>query len=204
MHAIAHAGVRTHVREPALGEKSLAAPGNRTCVGSVPVRRSNQLSYTPTPGPFQRKRRFVVSTVALCSVFTYLRDFCVCDHEQRISDQEAPRSDAACLARSLQRVSRTRHLSETRVDGYFIPPFQTETHGAMQFVSSEWNTQMHAVYLSEAHVDVKFLSSDWNALREFRSSEWNVSWYVQSFGSDKSTQGLSVYKFRLKYTDGDM
>ena len=31
----------------ALGEKSLAAPGNRTCANGVPVRRSNQLSYIP-------------------------------------------------------------------------------------------------------------------------------------------------------------
>ena len=37
------------VRKSALthGEKSLAAPGNRTCVGGVPVRCSNQLSYIP-------------------------------------------------------------------------------------------------------------------------------------------------------------
>ena len=44
MHAIAHGSVRTR-RESlnwwlTLGEKSLAAPGNRTCVGSVPVRCS--------------------------------------------------------------------------------------------------------------------------------------------------------------------
>ena len=54
-HAIAHGGVRTHVRESTLkvdsGEnkkKSFAAPGNR-CVSSVSVWCSNQLSYTPTP-----------------------------------------------------------------------------------------------------------------------------------------------------------
>ena len=29
-------------------KKKLAAPGNRTCVGGVPVRCSNQLSYIPT------------------------------------------------------------------------------------------------------------------------------------------------------------
>ena len=52
MHVIAHEGVWTHVRESAgkltLGEKSLAAPGNRTCVSGMVVRCSNQVSYIPT------------------------------------------------------------------------------------------------------------------------------------------------------------
>ena len=52
MHAIAHRGVRTRVRESALKvdsgrKKSLAAPRNRTCVSGVTVRCSNQLSYLP-------------------------------------------------------------------------------------------------------------------------------------------------------------
>ena len=45
-------GCADTVRESALkvdlAEKSLAAPGNRTCVGNVPVLCSNQLSYIPT------------------------------------------------------------------------------------------------------------------------------------------------------------
>ena len=51
MHAIAH-GVYGHMQESlpwklSLGEKSLAAPGNWTCVSSMTVRCSNQLSYIP-------------------------------------------------------------------------------------------------------------------------------------------------------------
>ena len=53
MHAIAHGGVRTPKEslhwKLTLGRKSLAAPGNRTCVSGVTVRCSNQLSYIPTP-----------------------------------------------------------------------------------------------------------------------------------------------------------
>ena len=51
MHAIAHRGARTPQEslhwKLTLGEKSLAAPGNRTCVSGVPVRCSNQMSYIP-------------------------------------------------------------------------------------------------------------------------------------------------------------
>ena len=47
MHAFAHGGVRTH-RKLTLGEKSLAAPGNRTSVSGVTVWCSNQQSYIPT------------------------------------------------------------------------------------------------------------------------------------------------------------
>ena len=55
MHAIAHRGVRTHVRESSLKvdwrrKKFLAAPGNRTCVSSVTVRWATQLSYIHTKG----------------------------------------------------------------------------------------------------------------------------------------------------------
>ena len=44
-HAIAHEGCTDTVGESALkdftlGEKSLAAPGNRTCLSGVPVQRS--------------------------------------------------------------------------------------------------------------------------------------------------------------------
>ena len=46
-------GVQTHVRESApkvdSGRKSLATPGNRTCVSGMKVRCSNQLSYIPSP-----------------------------------------------------------------------------------------------------------------------------------------------------------
>ena len=52
MNAIAHRGVQTHVRESALkvdsGRKFHAAPGNRTCINSMMVQCSNQLSYIPT------------------------------------------------------------------------------------------------------------------------------------------------------------
>ena len=48
MHAIVHGGVRT-LKESlhwklTLGEKSFAAPGNRTCFSGVPVRRSTNLA----------------------------------------------------------------------------------------------------------------------------------------------------------------
>ena len=46
-------GCTDTVRESALnvdlGEKNLATPGNRTCIGNVPVQRSDQLSFIPTP-----------------------------------------------------------------------------------------------------------------------------------------------------------
>ena len=52
MRAIAHEGCTDTVRESALkvdsGRKSLAALGNRTCVGSVPVQCCNRLSYIPS------------------------------------------------------------------------------------------------------------------------------------------------------------
>ena len=48
MHANAHGGVRTHVRESALNvdseRKSLAALGNQTCVSGVLVRRCTNFS----------------------------------------------------------------------------------------------------------------------------------------------------------------
>ena len=52
MHAIAHGGVRT-LRESlhwklTLGRKSLATPGNWTCISSVMVRYSNRPSYIPS------------------------------------------------------------------------------------------------------------------------------------------------------------
>ena len=53
LRATAHGGVWTLWEslhwKLTLGEKSLSAPGSRTCVSSVPVRWSNQLSYTPAP-----------------------------------------------------------------------------------------------------------------------------------------------------------
>ena len=52
MRAIAHGGVRTPKeilhRKLTLGEKSLAVPGNRTCVSGVTIRCSNQLTYIPS------------------------------------------------------------------------------------------------------------------------------------------------------------
>ena len=60
MHAIAQGGVRTHARESALKivsrRKSLAAPGNRTCLSGVPVRRSTNWATSPPP--------FILSRVA--------------------------------------------------------------------------------------------------------------------------------------------
>ena len=51
MSGIAHEGVQTPVRESALkvavGKKSLAAQGNRTCVGGVPVRRCTNWATCP-------------------------------------------------------------------------------------------------------------------------------------------------------------
>ena len=53
MQATAHGGVRTPKEslhcKLTLVEKSLAAPGNRTCVSGVTVRCCNQLSYIPSP-----------------------------------------------------------------------------------------------------------------------------------------------------------
>ena len=53
MRAIAHRDIRTHVRESALkvdsGRKFLAAPGNQTCVSSVPFRCSTNELNTTTP-----------------------------------------------------------------------------------------------------------------------------------------------------------
>ena len=54
MQAIAPRGVYGHTSgslhwKLTVGEKSLAALGNRTCVSGVMVRCSNQLSYIPTP-----------------------------------------------------------------------------------------------------------------------------------------------------------
>ena len=55
MHAIAHGGVQTPKerlhRKLILGWKSLATLGNRTCISSVIVWCSNQLSYIPSPSP---------------------------------------------------------------------------------------------------------------------------------------------------------
>ena len=52
MQAIAHGGVRTPKESVhwklTLVEKSLAAPGNRTCVSGVTVRCCNPLSYIPS------------------------------------------------------------------------------------------------------------------------------------------------------------
>ena len=52
MHAIAHGGVRTPWEslhwKLTLGEKSLAAQRNRTCVGSVPVRCSTNWATSPS------------------------------------------------------------------------------------------------------------------------------------------------------------
>ena len=53
MHAIAHGGVRTHIRESALKvdsgkKKSLATPGNRTSLNRVPVRRSINWATSPS------------------------------------------------------------------------------------------------------------------------------------------------------------
>ena len=52
-NAIAHGSVRTPKEslhwKLTLGRKSLAAPGNRTCVSGVTVRCCNQLSYIPSP-----------------------------------------------------------------------------------------------------------------------------------------------------------
>ena len=51
MHSTAHRGCTDTVRESAwkltLGEKSLAAPGNRTCVSGVPVRCSINWAASP-------------------------------------------------------------------------------------------------------------------------------------------------------------
>ena len=53
MHVIAHVGVWTPIRQSALklkltlGEKSLAAPGDRTCVSSMPVRFSTNWATSP-------------------------------------------------------------------------------------------------------------------------------------------------------------
>ena len=47
MHAIAHGGVHSLHWKLTLGEKSLAAPGNRNCVGSVPVRCSTNWATSP-------------------------------------------------------------------------------------------------------------------------------------------------------------
>ena len=55
MHATVFGGVRHRTRvctENGLGEKSLGAPGNRTCVSDVPVRRcTNWATSNPTPHP---------------------------------------------------------------------------------------------------------------------------------------------------------
>ena len=52
MHAVVRGGVRTPKESLhwmlTLGRKSLAAPGNRTCVSGVTVRCSDQLSYIPS------------------------------------------------------------------------------------------------------------------------------------------------------------
>ena len=51
MHAIAHGGVRTHVRDSALKVdfrgKSFAAKGNWNCVSGEPVRRSTNWATSP-------------------------------------------------------------------------------------------------------------------------------------------------------------
>ena len=54
MHAFAHGEGYGHQKKSLYwkltrGRKSLAAPGNRTCVSGVTVRCSNQLSYIPSP-----------------------------------------------------------------------------------------------------------------------------------------------------------
>ena len=66
MHAIAHGGVRTHVRESApkvdsgRRNKSLGALGNHTCVSSVRVRYSTNWATSPPPHTHTPQGQFVL------------------------------------------------------------------------------------------------------------------------------------------------
>ena len=74
MHAIAHRSVRTHVRESALkvdflGEKCLAASGNRTCM--TVEHQLHQLSYIPVPGVDPGRPMNASSSTFTCSLCPY-------------------------------------------------------------------------------------------------------------------------------------
>ena len=78
MRAIAHRDIRTHVRESAQkvdsGRKSLATPGNQTCVSGVPFRCStNELHPLPQNSALSDK---MIRTSLILVDYCSLRHFC--------------------------------------------------------------------------------------------------------------------------------